>query len=87
MGWPSGVSAAPTWTASNVTTVTRRHEGRSKKTEEKRSTSEELTDEELQAAEGEELPPREQMSLIREPGPHVVPGDGFTFEPIPPERI
>ena len=50
-----------------------------------------LTDDDLEAAHGEELPPREQMSVIRgaEPMPFpIVPdGGGMTIQPLPPEEI
>ena len=44
-------------------------------------TPEELTDEELAAANAEPLPEREQMSVIR--GPHMPPP--IEFQPLPPE--
>jgi hypothetical protein len=60
-------------------------------TEEERTSSEDLTDEDLEAAHGEELPPREQMSVIRgaEPTPFpIIPdGGGMTIQPVPPEEI
>ena len=60
-------------------------------TEEERTSSEKLTDEDLEAAHGEELPPREQMSVIRgaEPMPFpIIPdGGGMTIQPVPPEEV
>jgi hypothetical protein len=57
-------------------------------TEEERGDAEELTDDDLAEAHGEELPPREQMSVIRgaEPMPFpILPdGGGVTYEPVPP---
>jgi hypothetical protein len=60
-------------------------------TEEERSSREQLTDDDLEAAHGEELPPREQMSVIRgaEPLPVPIlpePGD-VTIQPVPPEEV
>ncbi|HYY04347.1 MAG TPA: hypothetical protein VE736_10720 [Gaiellaceae bacterium] len=58
-------------------------------TEEERKL-EELTDDDLAEAHGEELPPREQMSVIRgaEPMPFpILPdGGGLSYEPVPPEE-
>ena len=51
----------------------------------------ELTDDELAAAHGEALPPREQMSVIRgaEPMPFPVLPDGgdVTVQPVPPAEV
>jgi hypothetical protein len=59
--------------------------------EEERTSSEELTDEDLEAAHGEELPPREQMSVIRGaepmPFPTIPDGGGMTIQPVPPDEI
>jgi hypothetical protein len=60
-------------------------------TEEERSSREQFTDDDLEAAHGEELPPREQMSVIRgaEPLPVPIlpePGD-VTIQPVPPEEV
>lgn len=55
-------------------------------------TNEPVTHEELSALEGEPLPDREQMSLIRGPEPLPAPilpdggGGGFTIEPVPAEE-
>jgi hypothetical protein len=53
-----------------------------------------MTDEELEAAHAERLPPREQMSLVQ-PGPHPIPpipveadpGDGPITQPVPPGEM
>lgn len=48
---------------------------------------EQLTEEEVRAANGEQLPPREQMSVIREPMPIVEAPPDFTTQPVPPDTI
>jgi hypothetical protein len=51
-----------------------------------------LTDEEVEAARGEPLPPREQMSLIKGAEPVPTPilpdgGEGFSIMPVPTEEV
>jgi hypothetical protein len=53
---------------------------------------EELTEDEIAAANGEPLPDRQAMSVIREPLPQpivpIYPGPGgVTIEPPPPEDV
>jgi hypothetical protein len=48
---------------------------------------EQLTEEELAQAEGEELPAREAMSVVRPGVEYPLPSDTYPFTPDPPRGV
>jgi hypothetical protein len=53
----------------------------------KKRKPEELTEEELEQADGEPLPDREAMSVIRSPGEYPLPSETYPIEPDPPKGV
>jgi hypothetical protein len=53
----------------------------------KKRKPEELTEEELEQADGEPLPDREAMSVIRGPGEYPLPSETYPIPTDPPKPV